>query len=205
MSPRALLTLTVLPDRYAICRFDGKAPVPQWAIGDDFVSISRTRDELSIICPERNVPQGTACSGGWRILKCEGPLDYNLIGIERSLAFQNSPTAGASRALWNIAFGTNNRQLIARARNRDKVIANGPLRHRGLSVETTNCVAIGQDGQRKKCSWAHFALPTSSTARAISFIISASERLFQQWPRPRPYAIRASAGGSAVLRNSSSM
>src|SRR5947199_9014676 len=86
MSPRALLTLTVLPDRYAICRFDGTAPVPQWAIGDDFVSISRTRDELSIICPERNVPQGTACSGGWRILKCEGPLDYNLMGIFSSLA-----------------------------------------------------------------------------------------------------------------------
>src|SRR5213078_3217884 len=43
MSPRALLTLTVLPDRYAICRFDAKAQVPQWAIGDDFVSLSRTQ------------------------------------------------------------------------------------------------------------------------------------------------------------------
>ena len=100
MSPRALLTLTVLPDRYAICRFDGKAPVPQWAIGDDFVSISRTRDELSIICPERNVPQGTACSGGWRILKCEGPLDYNLIGIVASLA---EPLADAGVSIFPLA------------------------------------------------------------------------------------------------------
>ena len=39
MSARALLTLTVLPDRYAICRLDAKAPVPEWAIGEDFVSI----------------------------------------------------------------------------------------------------------------------------------------------------------------------
>ena len=100
MSPRALLTLTVLPDRYAICRFDAKAQVPQWAIGDDFVSVSRTRDELSIICPERNVPQGTACSGGWRILKCEGPLDYNLIGIVASLA---EPLADAGVSIFPLA------------------------------------------------------------------------------------------------------
>src|SRR2546427_10334263 len=100
MSARALLTLTVLPDRYAICRLDSKAPVPEWVIGDDFVSISRTRDELSIVCPERNLPKDTSCSKGWRILKCEGPLDYTLTGIIASLA---EPLADAGVSIFSLA------------------------------------------------------------------------------------------------------
>ena len=100
MSARALLTLSVLPERYAICRLDPKAPVPQWAIGDDFVSISRTRDELSIVCPERNLPRDTSCSSGWRILKCEGPLDYTLTGIIASLA---EPLADAGVSIFPLA------------------------------------------------------------------------------------------------------
>ena len=100
MSARALLTLTVLPDRYAICRLDSKAPVPEWAIGDDFVSISRTRDELSIVCPERNLPKDGSGSRGWRILKCEGHLDYTLTGIIASLA---EPLADAGVSIFPLA------------------------------------------------------------------------------------------------------
>ena len=100
MSPRALLTLTLFPDRYAICRLDAKAAVPDWATGDDFLSISRTRDELSIVCLERNVPTGITCAAGWRILKCEGPLDYSLTGIMASLA---EPLADANVPIFPIA------------------------------------------------------------------------------------------------------
>ena len=86
MTPRALLTLTVLPGRYAICRLDARAPVPQWSETGQFVSISRTPDELSIVCLEANVPSGVTCTTDWRVLKCEGPLDYALTGIMASLA-----------------------------------------------------------------------------------------------------------------------
>ncbi len=100
MNPRALLTLTVLPDRYAICRLDAKADVPQWSSYGPFVSISRTTDELSIVCPEANVPSGANCEPGWRILKCEGPLDYALTGIMASLA---EPLADAGIPIFPIA------------------------------------------------------------------------------------------------------
>jgi uncharacterized protein len=100
MNPRALLTLTVLPDRYAICRLDATAAIPDWAGGDDFLSISRTRDELSIVCLERNLPSGIDCARGWRVLKCEGPLDYTLTGIMASLA---EPLADAGVPIFPIA------------------------------------------------------------------------------------------------------
>jgi len=100
MNTRALLTLTLLPDRYAICRLDAKAAVPAWATGEDFLSVSRTREELSIVCLERNVPSGINGAKGWRVLKCEGPLDFALYGIMASLA---EPLADAGVPIFPIA------------------------------------------------------------------------------------------------------
>src|SRR5262245_44240450 len=71
MNPRALLTLSVLPQRYAISQLDPNSAVPQWSSQGDFVSIARTAEELSIVCLESNVPAGTKSEQGWRILKCE--------------------------------------------------------------------------------------------------------------------------------------
>ncbi len=99
MSPRALLTLTVFPERYAICRLDSKASMPSWA-GGPFVSFSRTPDELSIVCLEASVPSGVMCEPGWRTLKCEGPLDFALPGIIASLA---EPLADAGVPIFPIA------------------------------------------------------------------------------------------------------
>jgi hypothetical protein len=46
-----------------------------------FTSVTRTADELSIVCPEGAVPKGTKCESGWRIFKIEGPFDFALTGI----------------------------------------------------------------------------------------------------------------------------
>jgi hypothetical protein len=100
MSARALLTLTVFPNLYAICRLDPRSAVPDWATGNDFVSVSRTSDELSIVCPEANVPSAVARTSGWRVLKCEGPLDNALTGIMASLA---EPLADANVSIFPIA------------------------------------------------------------------------------------------------------
>jgi len=74
--------------------------VPDWATGNDFVSISRTADELSIVCLEANVPPTVARTSGWRVLKCEGPLDFALSGIMASLA---EPLADAGVSIFPIA------------------------------------------------------------------------------------------------------
>ena len=100
MTPRALLTLSVLPGRYAICRLDPKADVPGWSSKGDFVSFSRTPDELSIVCAEGNVPANITNESGWRILRCEGPLDLALPGIMVSLA---EPLADAGVPIFPIA------------------------------------------------------------------------------------------------------
>jgi uncharacterized protein len=100
MSRRALLTLTALPGRYAIAKLDAKAEVPLWAREGQFVSITRTTAELSIVCQEEKVPAGTPCVPGWRALKCEGPLDWALTGIVASIA---DPLANAGVATFPVA------------------------------------------------------------------------------------------------------
>jgi hypothetical protein len=99
VSPKALLTLSVLPERYAVCRLDTESAVPSWVRGD-FVSITRTRDELSIVCAEIHVPAGVTSVAGWRILRCEGPLDFGLSGIVASIA---EPLADAAVSIFPIA------------------------------------------------------------------------------------------------------
>lgn len=100
MNPRSLLTLSVLPERYAICRLQADEGVPPLADAGDFVSISRTRDELSIVCLEKNVPAGIQTEFGWRTLKCEGHLDLTVVGVIVSIA---EPLAAAGVPIFPIA------------------------------------------------------------------------------------------------------
>jgi hypothetical protein len=82
----AKLALIILRETFAICRLDRDAPVPTWPFQSDLVSITRTKDELSIVCPQINVPKGTLCSQGWSCLKVKGPLDLSSTGIISSVA-----------------------------------------------------------------------------------------------------------------------
>ncbi len=49
------LQFEIHPARLAIARLAADAPLPAWARGD-FVTLSRTRAELSVICDQRHVP-----------------------------------------------------------------------------------------------------------------------------------------------------
>ncbi|HEY9636576.1 MAG TPA: ACT domain-containing protein [Coleofasciculaceae cyanobacterium] len=75
------LTLTVLTERLVICRLDPQAAIPHWATLASFFSISRTADELSIVCPEHCVPSDVTCERGWSALKFDGSFDFALTGI----------------------------------------------------------------------------------------------------------------------------
>lgn len=80
------LDLVLLPGRYAVCRLDSSADVPAWAAGCDFVSLTKTPRETSIVCPEGRVPADVRSERGFRVLKVRGPLDFSLTGVLASLA-----------------------------------------------------------------------------------------------------------------------
>lgn len=81
------LTLSILPEKFGICHFDKKSPIPDWAIGGtSFTSTTRTSDELSIILPQNKIPGGVMCEKDWRAFKVQGPLGFVLTGIVSSLS-----------------------------------------------------------------------------------------------------------------------
>jgi len=79
------LSLSILQGRFAVCRLEKEEPVPEWGVRGDFISITRTVDELSIVCLEDGVPYSVRCEKGWLCLKVEGPLDFSLTGVLASL------------------------------------------------------------------------------------------------------------------------
>ncbi len=81
------LTLSVLPQKYAVCRLDPNGPIPYWALlGDDFISLTRTKVELSVACLQENVPDEVKASRGWRCAKVEGSFSLDQSGVHVSLA-----------------------------------------------------------------------------------------------------------------------
>jgi hypothetical protein len=77
-------TLEILYDQYTICRLDAAAQVPAWAKGA-FVSVSRSDEELSVVCPQVNVPAQIPSERDWRCLRVEGPLNMSMVGVIASL------------------------------------------------------------------------------------------------------------------------
>lgn len=79
------LSLTVQPYLFAVCRLPPESPPPDWASNSRFLSLTRSENELSVVCEQALVPDGVQMEPGWRVLKVAGPLDFNLTGILASL------------------------------------------------------------------------------------------------------------------------
>lgn len=75
------LKLKLLKDMYGVCRLNNNSKIPEWGAKGEFSSITRTEDELSIVCLQNNIPEGIQCEKSWEVFKIEGPLDFSLIGI----------------------------------------------------------------------------------------------------------------------------
>jgi hypothetical protein len=66
---------------YAIVQLAPEATVPEWVSKGEFTSISRTADELSIVCPVNHLPPGVDTDHHWICLKLEGPFPFSMTGV----------------------------------------------------------------------------------------------------------------------------
>lgn len=99
---RRLLTL---PGRFAVCRLDPRAPVPAAATNTDattLLSLTRTADELSLVCPEEAAPTDAEArvERGWKALRVAGSMDFGEIGVLASLT---EPLARAGISLFALS------------------------------------------------------------------------------------------------------
>jgi hypothetical protein len=97
---RHSLSLIVLHLELAICRLDRDGNIPEWAAQGEFLSITRTPDELSIVCPAYVVPENQACDRGWWAWRVAGTHDLRAVGVLGALA---SPLAEAGVSIFVIS------------------------------------------------------------------------------------------------------
>lgn len=96
--------LALLPQRFAICRFDADTPPPAWVFhgGATVWSLTRTPHELSLVCPEDDLPPSveTLVQRGWRAFALEGPIPFEETGVIASIA---APLAAAGVAVFVVS------------------------------------------------------------------------------------------------------
>ena len=73
--------------------------MPAWATGP-FVSVTRTADELSVVCPEDVVPSEVRAERGWRCLRVAGTLDFSMAGVLAALV---GPLAAAGVSVFAVS------------------------------------------------------------------------------------------------------
>jgi len=104
------LTLSILPEKIGICHFAKNSPIPRWALEENrFISITRTKDELSIICPEDKIPGGVLVERGWRAFQLHTSLDFTATGIVSGLS---TPLAKAKISIFCISTYETNYILV---------------------------------------------------------------------------------------------
>jgi uncharacterized protein len=79
------LTLSLEPEAYAVARLDPDLSIPSWARESPFFSITRTREELSVLCLESLVPMHERAERGWRLLRLDGVFPFSVTGILSSV------------------------------------------------------------------------------------------------------------------------
>jgi uncharacterized protein len=122
------LALTLLPDTFAVCRLNAGDSVPAWATSGTFVSITRTADELSVVCPQSLVHDDVRCERGWQCLRVAGTMDFSMIGVVASLV---TPLAEAGISVFVVSTFDTDYLLVKES---DLVRAMAALRAAGHTV-----------------------------------------------------------------------
>ncbi|WP_372789771.1 GNAT family N-acetyltransferase [Paraconexibacter sp.] len=97
-------TLTPFAGAYAICRLPARDPLPPEPLGTargGLWSVTRTVEELSIVCRAREAPSGATVDGPWCVLKLEGP--FALTGETGVIASVLAPLAEAQISVFAMA------------------------------------------------------------------------------------------------------
>lgn len=76
------ISMVLLNQKFSICRFSPNAEIPSTLLGDEgMFHISKTKEELSIVCRNDLSIDAEKTSGPYSCLKVVGPLDFSLVGI----------------------------------------------------------------------------------------------------------------------------
>ena len=123
------LTLLGVGGLFAVCTLPPGSVIPAWVTAGDLFSVTRTVEELSVVCRQEAVPTGTQAEVGWRCLRVAGAMPFTLVGVLASLT---KPIAAAGVGVFAVSTFDTDYLLVKEAEFQTAVAA---LRVAGHSVE----------------------------------------------------------------------
>lgn len=94
------LKFQVLTPLFGICRLDSGSGLPVWASQSEWHCVTRTADEVSVVCEASAIPPDMACERDWRGFRIAGTMDFSLTGI---LAAVSNTLADADISLFSVS------------------------------------------------------------------------------------------------------
>jgi uncharacterized protein len=79
------IVYTVLDEKYCVVKLPAGSPAPAIPIDGELFSVTKTEEEVSVVCEEMSAPVGAQVERNWRALKVQGPLEFELKGVLVSL------------------------------------------------------------------------------------------------------------------------
>ena len=95
-----ILELRTIPGQFGICKLQSGESIPLWAMSGNFWSVTRTENEISVVCPQEHLPRDVKVERNWRVLQVVGPLSFEMTGILLSLT---APLADAGVSIYSVS------------------------------------------------------------------------------------------------------
>jgi hypothetical protein len=124
--------MNVLEGTFSVCRLPPSDRVPSWALElhEGFMSITRTPDELSIVCADEAVPPDVMVEDGWKAMVVPGPIPFTETGVLVRIA---GPLAAAGIPIFAISTYDTDYVLVKEADLERALEALGSTRRRLIS------------------------------------------------------------------------
>jgi hypothetical protein len=75
------LRFSLVPGSFAVCRLAPGAGIPAWATRGEVFSVTRSPEELSILCAADAVPPFVQAERNWLCLRLHGPFPLTESGV----------------------------------------------------------------------------------------------------------------------------
>lgn len=115
--------------RLAVVKLPAGGAAPEWAMRGWFWTVTGAPGELSVVCPEANVPADAKAEKGWACFELVGPFDFALTGILASFV---GPLADAGVPVFALSTFDTDWVLVPGARLEEAVRAIEAAGHRGV-------------------------------------------------------------------------
>jgi len=93
--------LLVLPEKYGVVKLDPSTEInTKGGNATELLAVVHTPEETTIVCQENFISPGKEAEKGWRALKVEGTLEFELIGVLASIL---TPLAEAGISVYTLS------------------------------------------------------------------------------------------------------